>query len=91
MTSDRKTRANRVNARASTGPQTVLGCARAARNALRHGLSLLVCSTPALSEEVVTLAREIAGPHANAEIQELARRSICAACDMPAINYYPTL
>ena len=74
MTSERKIRANRANARASTGPRTTRGRARAARNALRHALSLPVCSVPALSEEVETLAREIAGRGANAQTQELARR-----------------
>jgi hypothetical protein len=68
VTSARKMRANRVNARASTGPKTAQGLARAARNALRHGLSLPVCSDPALSEEVEALAREIAGTDARAEI-----------------------
>jgi hypothetical protein len=70
LTSDRKTKAKR----ASTGPQTAQGRARAARNALRHALSLPVCSNPAFSEEVETLAREIAGPDANAQTQGLARR-----------------
>ncbi len=74
MTSTRKITANRANARASTGPKTVHGRARAARNALRHGLSLPVYSDPLLSEEVDALARDIAGPDANPEIHELARR-----------------
>ena len=74
MTSERKITANRANARASTGPRTTRGRARAARNALRHALSLPVCSIPALSEEVETLARDIAGRGANAQTQELARR-----------------
>jgi hypothetical protein len=74
LTSDHKIKANRANAQASTGPKTADGRARAARNALRHALSLPVCSNRALSEEVETLAREIAGPDATAEIQELARR-----------------
>ena len=62
MTTASKIHANRANARASTGPKTADGRARSARNALRHALSLPVCSNPALSEEVETLAREIAGP-----------------------------
>jgi hypothetical protein len=44
LTSERKIRANRANARSSTGPQTARGRARAARNALHHALSLPVCS-----------------------------------------------
>jgi hypothetical protein len=82
VTSERKIRANRANAQASTGPQTNRGRARAAKNALRHSLSLPVCSNPALSEEVETLAREIAGPGANAETQEFARRIAEAQIDL---------
>jgi hypothetical protein len=87
LTSERKVRANRANARASTGPQTTRGRARAARNALRHGLSLPVCSIPALSGEVETLAGEIAGPGANAATQELARRVAEAQIDLCRVRY----
>ena len=87
MTSDRKIKANRQNARASTGPQTAQGRTRAARNARRHGLSLSVCSDPALCEEVEALAREIAGTGANAEIQELARRVAEAQIDLQRVRY----
>jgi hypothetical protein len=87
LTSERKIRANRANARASTGPQTNRGRARAARNALRHALSLPVGSIPALSEEVQALAREIAGPGANAETQELARRVAEAQIDLRRVRY----
>ena len=86
MTSDRKIRANRLNARASTGPQTAQGRARALRNALRHGLSLPLCFNPALSEEVETLAREIAGPDANAETQDLARQVAEAQIDLRRVR-----
>jgi hypothetical protein len=87
LTSERKIRANRANARASTGPQTTWGRARAARNALRHALSLPVCSIPALTGEVETLAREIAGPGANAATQELARRVAEAQIDLRRVRY----
>ena len=87
MTSDRKIKANRANARVSTGPRTARGRASAARNALRHGLSLPVCSDPALSEEVEVLARKIAGPDANAEVQELARRVAEAQIDLCRVRY----
>jgi hypothetical protein len=87
LTSDRKIKANRANARASTGPQTAPGRVRAARNALRHGLSLPVCSDPALSEEVEALAREIAGTDANDKIQELARRVAEAQIDLRRVRY----
>src|SRR6516162_2707802 len=69
------------------GPRTTGGRARAARNALRHALSLPACSNPALSEEVETLAREIAGPGANAETQELARQVAEAQIDLRRVRY----
>jgi hypothetical protein len=76
-----------MNARASTGPQTAQGRARALRNAYRHGLSLPLSSNPALSEEVETLAREIAGPDANAETQDLARQVAEAQIDLRRVRY----
>jgi hypothetical protein len=87
MTSERKIRANRANARASTGPKTGQGRARSARNALRHGLSLPIFSDRALSEEVEALAREIAGPDANSEIQELARQIAEAQIDLRRVRH----
>jgi hypothetical protein len=87
LTSDHKIKANRANAQASTGPKTADGRARAARNALRHALSLPVCSNPALSEEVEALAREIAGPDANAETQDRARQVAEAQIDVRRVRY----
>ena len=81
VTSERKIAANRANARASTGPRTTWGRTRAARNALRHALSLPVCSIPALSEEVQS------GPGANAETQALARRVAEAQIDLRRVRY----
>jgi hypothetical protein len=87
LTSERKIKANRANARASTGPKTARGRAHAARNAFRHGLSLPVCSDTALSEEVEALAREIAETDVNAKIQELARRVAEAQIDLGRVRY----
>src|SRR5262245_41435529 len=87
VTSERKIRANRANARASTGPQTTQGRARAARNALHHGLSLSVYSNPALSKEVEPLAREFAGPSAKAETQEMARQVAKAQIDLCRVRH----
>jgi hypothetical protein len=86
LTSDRKIKSNRENARASTSPKTRQGRTRAARNALRHGLSLPVYSDSALLEEVEKLAREIAGRDANAEIQELAYRIADAQIDLRRVR-----
>jgi len=87
LTSARKIKANRANARASTGPKTAPGRARAARNALRHGLTLPVCSDRASFKDLEALAREIAGTDADAEMQELARRVAEAQIDLRRVRY----
>ncbi len=86
MKSERKIKSNRENARASTGPKTAQGRARAARNALRHALSLPVSFDPALCGEVEALAREIAGSDANPEIQELAHCIAEAQIDLRRVR-----
>jgi hypothetical protein len=82
VTSERQIKANRANARASTGPKTARGRSHAARNARRHALSLPVYSDPALSEEVEALARKIVPIDADDEIQELAHRIAEAQIDL---------
>src|SRR5258708_36082051 len=59
VTSERKSAANRRNARASTGPKTAAGKARVARNARRHGLNVPIAADPALEREVEVLAPAI--------------------------------
>jgi hypothetical protein len=86
MTSQRKARANRHNARASTGPKTAIGRVRSSRNALRHALSVPACSLPALCEEIDKLTAEIAGADATLEIKELARRVAEARIDMRRVQ-----
>jgi hypothetical protein len=87
LTSDRKIEANRENARASTGPKSAQGRARAARNALRHALSLSVYSDPGFSGEVEALALRIAGANTKVEIRELARRVAEAQIDIRRVRY----
>jgi len=86
MISGNKIRANRANAKASSGPKTANGRARSVRNALRHGLSRPIHSNPALSKEVETLAREIAGPTTNAELLERARAIAEAQIDLRRVR-----
>ena len=87
MTSERKIRANRANARASTGPITARGRSRAARNALRYALSLPVYSDPVWSEELEALARKFVGTDANPEIRELAHRIAEAQIDLRRVRH----
>lgn len=47
-----RTRANRLNAKRSTGPKTKSGKARVAQNALKHGLSISVERLPIFDGEV---------------------------------------
>ena len=87
MTTDRKIKANRANAQASTGPKTARSRALVARNALRHALTLSINSNRALSEEADALAREIAGPDPQPEIRELARRIAEAQIDLRRVRH----
>jgi hypothetical protein len=86
MTTARKLKANRVNARASTGPRTVQGKSISAQNACRHGLSLPISSDPALSEEVELLARKIASKGSNEDLYQHARRIAEAQIDLRRIR-----
>ena len=86
MTSARKLRANRNNARASTGPRTAAGKARATRNAQKHGLSVPIMADPSLAAEVKVLAQEIAGEGANDQLQQIAARIAEAQIDLVRIR-----
>ena len=86
MTGLRKIRANRANARASTGPRTARGKAVAAQNARRHGLNLSIFADSGYAKEVNDLARKIVGKGGNPEILERARRIAEADIDLVRIR-----
>ena len=86
MTSDRQHRANRDNAKSSTGPKTAAGKARAAQNAFRHGLNVPVRSDPLLSPEIEAMARGISGRYADDKTMEEARRIAEAQCDLNRVR-----
>lgn len=67
MTSARQHEANRTNARASTGPKTVQGKARAARNAFRHGLRVPVVRDPACAEQIKEVIRMVGANKSDSE------------------------
>ena len=74
MTSDRKIKANRVNAQASTGPKTTRGRARVGRNALRHALTPFHQFHSSSFQRGGRTRARVAGTDPQLEIQELARR-----------------
>ena len=86
MSSTKTLWANRANAKASTGPRTTKGKARAAQNARRHGLNRPVLSDPLLSGHAEALARKIVGKAANNEVDQLARRIAEAQTDLIRIR-----
>ncbi len=61
MASHRQIAANRRNARRSTGPRTPAGVKRAARNALRHGLTIPLVRDPVACAEINRLAAALVG------------------------------
>jgi hypothetical protein len=82
VTSARKIRANRTNARASSGPKTAAGKAQSARNAFRHGFNVPIWLDPDLASDVEALAQRIAGKGADANVQDSARRIAEAQIDL---------
>src|SRR5215831_3580628 len=57
MASEKQLRANRENAKRSSGPKTAAGRLKSSRNALRHGLSLPLTADPAASMKARQLAQ----------------------------------
>ena len=88
MTSARKIRANRANARASCGPKTASGKAQSAQNAFRHGFNVPIWLDPDLASDVEALAQRIAGKGADANVLESARRVAEAQIDLRRVRSY---
>jgi len=86
MTTKRERRANRANAKASTGPRTAVGKSQVAQNALRHGLNIPVLYDAALAPNVEALARRIAGETADASLLDFARQIAEAQIELQRVR-----
>jgi hypothetical protein len=86
VTSARKIRANRANARASSGPKTAAGKARSAQNAFRHGFNVPIFLDADLASDVEALAQRIVGKRADANVLESARRVAEAQIDLRRVR-----
>ena len=60
MATEKQIRANRENAKRSTGPKTAAGRMKSSRNALRHGLSLPLPMDHATTSKIGVIARLLA-------------------------------
>jgi hypothetical protein len=65
LATERQIRANRANARLSTGPRTLAGKQKSSRNAYRHGLSGPLRLDPMISAKVKNIAHALVGEKAN--------------------------
>jgi hypothetical protein len=81
-----RVRANRRNARLSTGPRSKAGKKRVASNALRHGLAVAVSTLSEVNAAVEPLALRIVGDAADPERLELARRVAEAQIDLQRVR-----
>jgi hypothetical protein len=86
MITPRQFKANQDNARASTGPRSEAGKARAGRNALRHGLSIAIGSHPTAEGEAEALARQLVGAGAAPAAIALARPFAEAQIDLDRVR-----
>jgi hypothetical protein len=82
VTSLRKIYSNRRNAKRSTGPKTVAGKARSARNGRRHGLSRPSWIDLAALRRIEAVTRVILGERTDAEHCFLAMRAALAQVEI---------
>jgi hypothetical protein len=82
MTSRRKARANRKNARSSTGPRSSAGKARASQNGRQHGLSLSALVDPDHSAAVKAWAERLLGDNKSGALRVIALQIAAAQVDI---------
>lgn len=86
MATERQIRANRINARSSTGPRTVSGRAAVSQNAYRHGLSRSSPGGIEAEQSIRSLALGIAGDAASPQALELAEQISSAEFDVQRVR-----
>jgi hypothetical protein len=86
MTSERKTAANRNNAKRSTGPRSKAGREASRRNALRHGLAVDIGTEPAFHEGIEKLAKALSSSAVTQKVSESARAAAEAQFDLLRIR-----
>lgn len=82
MTGRRKARANRTNARSSTGPRSPAGKARASQNARQHGLSVSALHDPDHSSAVKSWAQRLLGDNKSPALEVIALQFAAAQVDL---------
>ncbi len=81
-----RARANRRNARRSTGPRSAVGKRRVAQNAIKHGLATSIFTNDVVGQEIESLARAIAGGGTSGPRLDLARAIAVAQADLRRIR-----
>src|SRR5215470_17693734 len=79
MSSERRTTVNRNNGRRSSGPRTKAGKVRASRNALQHGLAVIM-HDQSIQGEVACFAKAICGDDSDPAL--LAQAQVIAQNEM---------
>lgn len=83
-----RARKTRINARASTGPKSESGKARASGNARQHGLSVPAVLDPSLAKEIKELASKFVEPDASPHRHELALTIAAAQVDLLRVRQF---
>ena len=81
-----RVRANRANARRSTGPKTNAGKSQVAHNALKHGLAIPLSADAEAAPAIERLARALAGAAADPLRLDAARHVAEAQIDLIRIR-----